>query len=91
MLRRALKVGSRTTGAAVVGGVAYGSYLYETDDGTKRMVKAYSTFVPVVLHYRWVEFRHKYSPLTDEEWEEMDEIYAAPTVSRLGELQGMYW
>lgn len=23
-------------------------------------MKAYSTFVPVVLHYRWVEARHKY-------------------------------
>lgn len=44
-------------GTAGVGGGLL--YWYE-DEGTRRAMKAYSTFVPVVLHYRWVEARHKY-------------------------------
>lgn len=55
------------------------------------MVQAYSTLIPVVCHYRWAEFRHNnFTPLTEAEWEAMDERYAVPTVSKLGELQGMY-
>lgn len=46
----------------IVGTVGIGGgilYWYE-DEGTRRAMKAYSTFVPVVLHYRLVEARHKY-------------------------------
>ena len=78
-------------------------------------MKAYSTFVPVVLHYRLVEARHKYLAAArsllssekqtpelllkameldqkekEEEWKALDDLYAARTVERLGELQGMY-
>jgi len=55
------------------------------------MVKAYSTFAPVVLHYRAKELQDKLlSPVSKEEWAAMDEKYAADTVADLGELQGMY-
>jgi aarF domain-containing kinase len=90
MIRTALKVGARSAGAALAGGIGYGFYRYQTDAGTQRMIQAYSTFVPVVLHYRWVEWRHKQSPLSDDEWQAMDELYAKPTVEKLGKLQGMY-
>jgi predicted unusual protein kinase regulating ubiquinone biosynthesis (AarF/ABC1/UbiB family) len=90
MLSTALRVGIKASGAVLVGGLGYGFYLHETDEGTKRAVKAYAVFVPVVLHYRWAEARHKFSPLSDEDWEAMDERYAVPTVIKLGELQGMY-
>jgi aarF domain-containing kinase len=92
-----IKYSTRATGVAVTSGLAYGAYLYETDEGYHRMMQAYSTFVPVVLHYRWMEFRHKHSQnyslfkeVTEEEWEQMDERYAIPTVTKLAALQGMY-
>ena len=72
-------------------GLGYGTYLYETDPGFHRMVQAYTTMVPVVLHYRLAEFRHHHlSPLTQADWEALDELYAVPTVRQLGRLQGMY-
>jgi hypothetical protein len=51
------KVLGGIVGTAGVGGGLL--YWYE-DEGTRRAMKAYSTFVPVVLHYRLVEARHKY-------------------------------
>ncbi|CAJ1965814.1 unnamed protein product [Cylindrotheca closterium] len=58
-IRRQLvpKVLGGIVGTAGIGGGLL--YWYE-DEGTRRAMKAYSTFVPVVLHYRWVEARHKY-------------------------------
>jgi aarF domain-containing kinase len=87
-----IKRAAQATGATLAtGGVGYTTYLYETDDGFHRMCQAYSTFVPVVTHYRFAEFRHKHvSPLTNADWEAMDEQYAVPTVTSLGRLQGMY-
>lgn len=76
--------------SAVVSVVGYPTYLYYTDQGFHRMVQAYSTFVPVVVHYRWMEFLHQYHPVPPEAWEALDEMYAIPTVSKLGQLQGMY-
>eukprot|EP00934_Nitzschia_sp_Nitz4_P002289 Nitzschia sp. Nitz4//scaffold276_size25055//7976//9750//NITZ4_008339-RA/size25055-augustus-gene-0.14-mRNA-1//1//CDS//3329545319//2289//frame0 len=75
---------------ATAGLVVYPTYLYQTDEGSRRMIQAYSSFVPVVLHYRWMEFIHKLSPMSDEEWEAMDQKYAVPTVAQLARLQGMY-
>ncbi len=87
-LKRVIQI----TGATVATtGVGYTTYLYQTDEGFRRMWEAYSTFVPVVLHYRLAEFRHKHiAALSDSDWEEMDEWYAVPTVTTLGRLQGMY-
>jgi predicted unusual protein kinase regulating ubiquinone biosynthesis (AarF/ABC1/UbiB family) len=53
-------------------------------------IKAYSVFVPVVLHYRFIEALDKVARQPDEAWQELDERYAKSTVARLGELQGMY-
>ena len=80
------------TGASLsAGGIGYTTYLYATDEGFHRMLQAYSTLVPVVMHYRFAEFRHKHvTPLTDAEWQALDECYAVPTVTALGKLQGMY-
>ena len=92
--RNTLKLGAKISGGALglgsAGSVGYGTYLYETDEGTRRAIKAYSSFVPVVLHYRFAEFRHNnFGPLSEEEWEALDEQYAVPTVAKLGELQGV--
>lgn len=66
-------------------------YYWNDDEGTRRAMKAYSTFVPVVLHYRVVEARHKlFGKKEQQEWDALDEMYAKRTVTRLGELQGMY-
>lgn len=87
-----IKRAAQTTGATLtLGGGGYTTYLYETDEGFHRMCQAYSTFVPVVMHYRFAEFRNNnFAPLSDAEWEAMDERYAVPTVTSLGKLQGMY-
>lgn len=43
--------------AGVGGGILY----WYGGEGTRRAIKTYSTFTPVVLRYRWVEARrHKY-------------------------------
>jgi len=68
-----------------------GSYFVSTDEGAKRSFQAYSTFAPVIVHYRLTELKDKYiSKVSDEDWEALDEKYAAPTVKKLGQLQGMY-
>ena len=75
----------------MTGGVGYTTYLYKTNEGFHRMVEAYSTLVPVVMHYRFAEFRHNnFGAVPDSEWQAMDEMYAVPTVRTLGRLQGMY-
>ena len=90
MLSTIRRTAVRAGAAGVTGGLGFGLYLYETDPVTKRVVKPYTTFAPVVLHYRFTELRDKISPVADEEWEALDEKYAASTVADLGELQGMY-
>lgn len=89
--------GSKIIGAvAATSGLAYTTYLYQTDDGFHRMVEAYTALVPVVIQYRMAEFRHRHSsyffftPLSDADWKAMDERYAVPTVTKLGQLNGMY-
>ncbi len=87
----AARIGVKVAGSLLVGGVGAGSYLYSTDDGAKRSIQAYSTFAPVIIHYRFVEFKDKYvSKVKEEEWEALDEKYAKATVEKLGQLQGMY-
>lgn len=90
MLRSAAKIGAKISGAGVVAGVGYGAYLYETDEGSERAIRAYSTMVPVVLHYRLAEAKDKLMGTTDEEWEILDDFYAERTVEKLGELNGVY-
>ena len=85
------RLGAKAVGTVLVGGAGTGSYLYATDDGIKRSVQAYSTFAPVILHYRFLELKNKYlATVSDEDWEALDEQYATITVHKLGELQGMY-
>eukprot|EP00536_Pseudo-nitzschia_multiseries_P001148 jgi/Psemu1/282819/fgenesh1_pg.14_\ len=85
------RIGTRAGATLFTGGVGTGAYLYQTDEGAKRSIQAYSSFAPVILHYRWAELKDKYlSPMSEEDWEELDEKYAKPTVAKLGELQGMY-
>lgn len=86
---------AKTTGFAVTGGtLGYGTYQYQTDEGSRRAIQAYSTFVPVILHYRWLEaqatYLGDYVTITDKDYRSLDEKYAVPTVLKLGELQGMY-
>eukprot|EP00588_Corethron_pennatum_P015509 CAMPEP_0194265100 /NCGR_PEP_ID=MMETSP0169-20130528/444_1 /TAXON_ID=218684 /ORGANISM="Corethron pennatum, Strain L29A3" /LENGTH=553 /DNA_ID=CAMNT_0039005499 /DNA_START=51 /DNA_END=1709 /DNA_ORIENTATION=- len=92
MLRAATSVAGKATGAALVGGSGYGAYLYQTDEGTSRMIKAYGNFAPVVLSYRFLEAKEKLFPgtVTENDWSYLDKTYAKPTIERLGELQGMY-
>lgn len=74
--------------ATAAGG--YGLYIYKTDEGVARALKAYKVFVPVVLHYRFMEAVHKFHPQSEIVWKDMDETYATPTVEKLAELQGLY-
>lgn len=90
MLRSVVRVSTKFGGIMAAGVGCYGVYLYETDEGTNRAIKAYSVFVPVVLHYRFIEALDKVARQPDEAWQELDERYAKSTVARLGELQGMY-
>ena len=90
MLRSAAKIGAKVTGAGLAIGAGYGAYLYETDEGSERAIRAYSTMVPVVLHYRLVEAKDKLVGTTPEEWEALDTFYAERTVQKLGELNGVY-
>jgi aarF domain-containing kinase len=91
MIRSALRFSSRASGTALVGCLGYGCYLINTDEGAKRVFEAYKTLVPVVLHYRLAEAQNQYlRPMTEEDWQALDEMYAVSTVSKLGELQGMY-
>ena len=50
--------------------------------------------MPLVIHYRAVEAKLKLWPVSEaaasSEWMALDKQYAAPTVSKLEELQGMY-
>lgn len=85
------RAGVKAAGSLFVGGAGVGTYLYSTDDGAKRSIQAYSTFAPVIIHYRLTELKDKYiSPVTEQEWEALDEQYAKSTVRKLGMLQGMY-
>lgn len=93
MFQSAAATAAKATGAALVGGAGYGAYLSQTDEGTSRMIKAYSQFCPLVMQYRLLEAKQKFLPegtVTDQDWANLDETYAKPTIGRLGELQGMY-
>jgi len=92
MIRSAARLGAKVAGVGLVGGTGYATYLYETDEGYERAMKAYATMVPVVLNYRLLEAKDKYLKLgtTDEEWKMLDEFYAERTVAKLGEMQGIY-
>mmetsp|Transcript_31388 Transcript_31388/g.47890 ORF Transcript_31388/g.47890 Transcript_31388/m.47890 type:complete len:560 (+) Transcript_31388:89-1768(+) len=91
MLRASTSAAIQTTAAAALASVAgYGTYLYNTDEGTRRAFKAYRMMVPAVLEYRFLEAQSKVREVAAEEWLALDQKHAAPVVARLGELQGMY-
>ncbi len=86
---------AKASALTVTGGaLGYGAYQYQTDEGSRRPIRAYSAFVPVVLHYRWLEaqttYLGEYVSITEKDYRELDEKYAVETVRKLGELQGMY-
>lgn len=89
MASAALKLTRQAASAGVVGSLAYTTYLYRTDPGVERMVKAYGTLIPVVMHYRAVESWEKLSG-SPADWDQLDAMYAVSTVQALGALQGMY-
>lgn len=87
------KLTSRTATLAVGGGTGFTVYKYETDEGFRRSMEAYRFFVPVILHYRFLEAQQRWlgsDRVTEDDWLALDERYAASTVAKLGELQGMY-
>eukprot|EP00980_Cylindrotheca_fusiformis_P000442 scaffold106_cov123-Cylindrotheca_fusiformis.AAC.10 len=91
MFRRTLNLSTRASGVAFAGCLGSGYYFVENDEGAKRAFEAYKTLVPVVLHYRLADAKGKYfQPMTEEDWQALDEKYAVSTVSKLGKLQGMY-
>eukprot|EP01013_Petalomonas_cantuscygni_P040174 TRINITY_DN7199_c0_g1_i1.p1 TRINITY_DN7199_c0_g1~~TRINITY_DN7199_c0_g1_i1.p1 ORF type:complete len:684 (-),score=97.69 TRINITY_DN7199_c0_g1_i1:44-2095(-) len=81
-------------GGATVTAVGSFGYLHSTDEGFRRAVRLYSTCVPVVLHYRLVQEKHKLvssSPeLVDAEWRALDERHSGRVVSLVKELGGVY-
>mmetsp|Transcript_15929 Transcript_15929/g.25839 ORF Transcript_15929/g.25839 Transcript_15929/m.25839 type:complete len:101 (+) Transcript_15929:64-366(+) len=80
------------TAASLMGGTTlYGTYKYQTDQGSRRAMEAYKTFVPVILHYRFLQAQQRWlGAVDDQDWKALDELYAKPTVDKLAELQGMY-
>ncbi|KAG7344246.1 ABC1 family-domain containing protein [Nitzschia inconspicua] len=90
MIRTACQGIVRASGACLLGGGLYGTFLYQTDDGFRRAIQAYQTVIPVALHYRYLEWIDATIGTTQDDWEKLDERYAVPTVSKLGQLQGMY-
>lgn len=86
-----VRIGAKAAGTILAGGLGGASYLYTTDEGMKRSIQVYTTFAPVIIHYRATEIKDKYiMAVSEEEWEALDEKYAKPTVEQLGQLQGMY-
>ena len=94
MLRPVLQATAKAAGLVTATSAGYVTYLYQTDEGTRRAITAYSAFVPVVLHYRWVEAQQKWFSTTEKEaaatWKALDDRYAFPVVQTLADLQGMY-
>ena len=94
MIRRLAVGGARATVVAAGGGASYAAYKYQTDEGSRRAMTVYASFIPVVLHYRFVQTKHRVWPVSEEvassEWRDLDQRYAVPTVAKLAELQGMY-
>lgn len=80
-----------TTATLFAGGVgSWTYYVYGADERTKRSFKTL-TFVPVILHYRFIELiNNRVFTVSEEDWEELDKRYAKSTVAKLGDLQGMY-
>ena len=87
----AKKLTSRTILSLIGGSSVYGTYKYNSDEGTRRAIQAYSTFIPVILHYRFLQYQQNlFHNVTEDDWKLLDKKYAIPTVAKLGDLQGMY-
>ena len=91
MLRQAVGIVSKAAAAGTLAGGSYTAYLFQTDEGTRRAITVYASFLPVVAQYRLVEAKHKlFPPATAEiasaEWQALDKRFAGPTVAKLGLL-----
>jgi aarF domain-containing kinase len=89
-----MRAGAKAAATVTLSAGAFGCYKYQTDEGARRALIVYSSFGPVVAHYRAVEARLSLFPLspaeTSAEYRRLDEKYAERTVKVIGELQGMY-
>jgi hypothetical protein len=53
MLRRGAMLATRAAAAGTVAGGSYVTYLFQTDEGTRRALTVYASFLPVVFEYRF--------------------------------------
>lgn len=66
--------------------------------GFNRATQLYTIGLPVVAHYRWVEFKHKRLPASlqgsreekDAEWLALDKKYSPRIVDLMKDLKGLY-
>lgn len=69
-------------------------YKYNSDEGLRRALRLYTVAGPVIVKYRWAEFKSKAGLISDEKSHlELTTLHraSAPVISRLiDELQGMY-
>lgn len=92
-MRRALRFGA---GTALGGGLSYAGYKHQTDEGFRRACTLYGCIGPVVVQYRWVEWKQEHLTSSQSqkrktaEWRALDETHAARVVHTLEKLQGMY-
>lgn len=86
--KNSVKLGTKAFAAGTTIACCGGYFVYYSysDEGTRRALSFYQTFLPVVLQYRWAEAWHG----KDADWDALDAKYAQSTVQKLGELQGMY-
>ena len=92
MLRRGAGLATRAAAAGTLAGGSYAAYLFQTDEGSRRALTVYASFLPVVAQYRLLETRHKLFPpasahAASAEWLALDQRFAEPTVAKLGVLQ----
>ena len=94
VFRRLLRGSAKIGLAGSIAGGAYAGYLYNTDEGSRRVLTVYAYGLPVVAAYRTVEAKHMLTKPDDAtasaEWRALDEKYAAVTIQKLAELQGMF-
>jgi hypothetical protein len=92
LLRRVARLAAGATLLGSTGAAAY--YSFVADEGGRRAFQMYTTFGPLVAHYRWLEAKQRWlgtpEPTRAAEWRALDDRFAGPTVRKLAELQGMY-
>ena len=94
LLGRMMRGAAKLAAAGTAAGGTYLGYLYNTDEGSQRVMTVYAKFLPVVMHYRAVEAKHAFMKPDEAtaaaEWRALDDTYAISSVATLGILQGMF-